>query len=335
MENQNPSEKKALRPFTCNVSLCNQSFQAHKDLIVHLRLHRASKQYKCYDPTCLKIFSSQSCLKKHERIHNGEKPYRCGICKQSFTQVSNLRRHERVHKGEKPYECNICKKKFSTSSNHKQHMLVHQEKDDRLKFWCEKCNTSYYYKASLKKHLKTHQEDNIETESSLVEKSEEVVAPVITKKLFVSPITNITIPDFNNQEMLQEKKRRELLEFWELNSSEYLKTNPFALAGFSFPQLINFAWKESDSKMQTESSAKLDYAETKELSDTLSQTSKSSKDKSTSHIENISEKFMGVNSAFTLKSASFEAHKSLTTNSFSSSFGAGIRIPIPIRPKKC
>ena len=188
-----------------------------------------------------------------------------------------------------------------------------------MKFWCEKCNTSYYYKASLKKHLKTHQDENnnVESESSTVVKSEEDVAPVTSKKIFISPVTNIVIPDISNQEMLQEKKRQELVAYWEQNSYEYLKANPFLMGAFAFPQLFSCTPQLFDSKMHAENPAKLDYSESKESSDTLSHTSKTDK----------------LNKTMTYESHSNNSDLEITP--LHSSFGAGIRIPIPIRPKKC
>jgi len=107
---------------------------------------------------CGQSFNKKEYLKKHVTKHTGEKPYQCKECDKSFRSHGVYRNHLRVHRGIKDYKCSHCDKMFMQ----RQHLVVHERRhtgDKRHK--CDECGKAFIEPATLRNHLKTHQNLNI------------------------------------------------------------------------------------------------------------------------------------------------------------------------------
>ena len=88
------------------------------------------------------------------RTHNGEKPYVCCICDKRFAQKNYLQRHQETHSDERKFKCTICpdERSFKTKNQLSTHMKLHYEPSHQ----CEVCQKSFYIKAVLDRHMRTH-----------------------------------------------------------------------------------------------------------------------------------------------------------------------------------
>jgi len=76
------------RSYCCDI--CGISFNAARDLRVHLRGHDESllPSYECCE--CQRSFLWPSHLERHMRTHTGDRPYTCYACDRQFAQVRRL-----------------------------------------------------------------------------------------------------------------------------------------------------------------------------------------------------------------------------------------------------
>ncbi|XP_048009770.1 protein NLRC3-like isoform X2 [Megalobrama amblycephala] len=137
------------KPFSCRQ--CGKSFSQKGHLQVHMRIHTAEKPYTC--KLCGKSFIQKGHLKVHMRIHTGECPFACEQCGQSFSEKANLIVHMRSHTGEKPYTCQQCGKSFSEKGNLTVHMRIHT---GEKRHTCQECGKSFSLKGKLEIHMRFH-----------------------------------------------------------------------------------------------------------------------------------------------------------------------------------
>ncbi|XP_053149312.1 uncharacterized protein LOC128343907 [Hemicordylus capensis] len=92
------------KPYKC--SYCWKTFSQNSNRIEHERTHTGEKPYKCSH--CGNRYRRSSNLGAHKRTHTGEKPYKCLECGKEFTRKTHLNGHLRSHTGVKPYDCVDC-----------------------------------------------------------------------------------------------------------------------------------------------------------------------------------------------------------------------------------
>lgn len=81
---------------------------------------------------------------------------KCDICSKNFSTLTNLNRHLKTHFPDNSFVCAFCAKTFTTRQHHDEHLTSHMTNLDKV-YSCNKCETTYRHKASLRRHMKTHQ----------------------------------------------------------------------------------------------------------------------------------------------------------------------------------
>ena len=110
-----------------------------------------AKPLKC--SMCDQIVQTKDELREHhQEIHN---IIACKDCGKGFTMKESLRKHKYTHTTGQSYECLLCKKFFIFPSELDAHMIIHETKPI---FSCNivGCSKSYFRKAELTAHIKTH-----------------------------------------------------------------------------------------------------------------------------------------------------------------------------------
>jgi KRAB domain-containing zinc finger protein len=121
-----------------------------------MKVHTGEKPFKC--SYCDRWFGHKCDVVKHERVHTGEKPYSCQHCGRAFSQKGALRVHIRTHTKERPYVCphKNCEKAFPILSSLQRHLCKHS---GTKPFACDLCPVSFFTQTHLKRHRKTHFEE--------------------------------------------------------------------------------------------------------------------------------------------------------------------------------
>ncbi|KAL1215255.1 Transcription factor IIIA [Cardamine amara subsp. amara] len=158
------------RPFECYVDDCAVSYKRKDHLNRHLLTHKGMR-FKCSVENCKSEFSDQGNLRTHvKKFHSngdshedsaaGQKPHVCKEigCGKAFKYASQLQNHQDSHVKLDSVEafCSEpgCMKYFTNEECLKAHIRsCHQHIN------CEICG-SKLLKKSIKRHLKTHEEDS-------------------------------------------------------------------------------------------------------------------------------------------------------------------------------
>ncbi|CAL4126362.1 unnamed protein product, partial [Meganyctiphanes norvegica] len=147
---KNTSTKQFHEHITCRghkvfkCSICNETFNCHKDYSEHKKVHPPRK---C--PECGKLFNSKFRLDRHLQYESGDNKFECVYCKQNFTSRCLYKIHIMNHKT-RPFHCSLCDQKFTRIDNLKSHIQRH---NDQKPFSCLLCNKTYTKKAYLIKHI--------------------------------------------------------------------------------------------------------------------------------------------------------------------------------------
>ena len=140
---------------------CLQSFCSKSSLNVHIkRLHslNANFIYFCTIEGCESKFQKKRFFwKRVQEKHNEERKNstRCHLCKQLFIGVFSRRNlqehllHPCPKKIKEEYICSKCGKKLGENASLKMHMRRHEEKYD---FKCDACEMKFLNKSALKSH---------------------------------------------------------------------------------------------------------------------------------------------------------------------------------------
>ncbi|XP_061190356.1 zinc finger protein 493-like [Saccostrea echinata] len=182
-----------IRDYVCDI--CGKAFKQSDTLNTHRKLHthEKTKAYQC--EVCGKYLSGSTALTVHMNIHSGAMPYVCEICGRSFRQYGNLQKHKITHGTYKTYQCHVCQKAFKHSETYKIHMKGHvlegklndnkygkiytcsycnkkmpsasqytvhlRTHTNERPFQCQLCSKAFKEHGKLKRHMKTHIEDNL------------------------------------------------------------------------------------------------------------------------------------------------------------------------------
>lgn len=148
---------------------CDVSVLSVAALEVHRRKHTGERPYEC--PHCRKGFTREPNLTRHLKQHIiGRKQYVRKVKLEKFTPVqcvtcglllksqSVMKIHALTHTGQRPYPCESCHKTFTTKGCLKRHVETnHLEPSQRIRrFICEMCGRSFYRKAEIIAHIRTH-----------------------------------------------------------------------------------------------------------------------------------------------------------------------------------
>ncbi|XP_064627193.1 zinc finger protein 37-like isoform X1 [Lineus longissimus] len=150
------------RRFACPI--CTKRFNRERNLRAHLKIH-SRDPIKC--DTCGNVYMTEGLLKRHQASHltdpekkkKSRKKYSCEYCGYFTISPALLREHERRHTGEY-FNCEKCDSVFRKKSSLKTHMLTHEV--DKL-FPCETCGKKFLQEADAVAHQKKHTEPQKET----------------------------------------------------------------------------------------------------------------------------------------------------------------------------
>lgn len=140
------------RPFRCEVSDCNKTFNEKGNLRTHMRSHSGLKPYKCLEIGCNASFKFSTNLKYHLRTHNkNNKNFYCIYCPQTFTRYISLQSHLKIHKEEELIPCSetlLKSKRADTAEELINSLHPKETKADKLKKNDQK-ETEYRHRLSI------------------------------------------------------------------------------------------------------------------------------------------------------------------------------------------
>ncbi|KAK3870361.1 hypothetical protein Pcinc_024412 [Petrolisthes cinctipes] len=133
------------RSFLCKI--CNKSFVEKSGLDAHHLTHQPLNA-PCTE--CGKIFKTPRTMKRHLRTHL-DRTLACEVCKKVFRHEESLRVHKAVHReGGSGNICEVCEKDCKTPYYLQLHLST---KHEAAKFTCLRCQRSFKWKQSYRKHM--------------------------------------------------------------------------------------------------------------------------------------------------------------------------------------
>ncbi|KAK9879634.1 hypothetical protein WA026_006699 [Henosepilachna vigintioctopunctata] len=140
---------------------CKKIFGRKENLLSHSCI--GNPKFKC--DQCDRSFYQKKYYKKHiDSVHN--KKFKCDSCNYNYCNKYELNRHNckaKLNEVQR-YSCTICKKFYSHPSYVKKHMLRHHSSENQKLFICSSCPKQYMDKYSLKVHMKSHGEPELQCE---------------------------------------------------------------------------------------------------------------------------------------------------------------------------
>ncbi|RVE44292.1 hypothetical protein evm_011016 [Chilo suppressalis] len=128
---------------------CGKTFDAPRDLILHLREHNSVQNWckQCG----LRFYSLQAC-EKHLQYHK-KKLYSCPVCSKNYGEKYLVIKHLQQHFSAVLHVCKVCGKVYNWRNRLVQHMKVHNEVKPHVCSFCGKGFTKTYL---LQQHLNIH-----------------------------------------------------------------------------------------------------------------------------------------------------------------------------------
>ncbi len=137
---------------------CDSTFSCRKYLRQHIRRVHIQGQQECTQ--CKKLFSSNDSLTRHVKLmHTQHEKLKCTQCSKEYQSPNGLRDHMLGHKGQLKKPCPVCNKKLY--HNHlKRHLETHKDVKERKTVQCKECDSTFFEKDKLNRHMLTHKGDN-------------------------------------------------------------------------------------------------------------------------------------------------------------------------------
>ncbi|CAG9863150.1 unnamed protein product [Phyllotreta striolata] len=133
---------------------CNLKFTNKTKFLLHQRNHK-NQPYKCSE--CSISYSKKYLLNLHLKSHtNEDKAFKCNVCGKQFNFEYLLKQHEFKHRDTKPFPCTKCDKGCLTAESLRRHMRTHDENYKKKVHICHLCNKSFAYPSFLAEHMKNH-----------------------------------------------------------------------------------------------------------------------------------------------------------------------------------
>ncbi|XP_065338109.1 zinc finger protein OZF-like [Cloeon dipterum] len=136
--------------------ICGKSYQIKKKLENHVLTHMIIKIFRC--EKCRKCFATKACLKTHEKRHDESWRHVCNECHKGFVDKTSFNYHVRSkHTKLKPFKCDKCSKSFFKNQDLKIHVRRnHSARPENFAKVCPVCNKTYRDSEALRLHAKTH-----------------------------------------------------------------------------------------------------------------------------------------------------------------------------------
>ncbi|CAG9787458.1 unnamed protein product [Diatraea saccharalis] len=133
----------------CPEQGCGKTFDAPKDLILHLKEHNSVHNWckQCG----LRFYSLKAC-EKHLQYHK-KKLYSCPVCSKNYGEKYLVVKHVHQHFSAVLHVCKVCGKIYNGRNRLVQHMKVHNEVKPHICSFCGKGFTKTYL---LQQHLNVH-----------------------------------------------------------------------------------------------------------------------------------------------------------------------------------
>ncbi|SCP02545.1 zinc finger transcription factor, putative [Plasmodium malariae] len=140
-----------IRHYTCPYENCSYSYSTISKMKYHLNKHKCNLFYSC--PACEKKFLIYKEFIQHKR-NCFKKKYVCLQCNKIYLHINGYNKHvKKVHLNIcQNYKCTInnCSKEFSSEFSLKEHVINFHHHVKR--FFCSKCNMSFGYRSSFRRH---------------------------------------------------------------------------------------------------------------------------------------------------------------------------------------
>ncbi len=135
---------------------CMAIFSRRNYLLQHLRNTHGPGVECTY---CHKLFSCKETMKEHIKLIHQHKKLKCLQCGKEYRSRSGLHAHMLGHKGQQKQPCPICNKKLYYS-HLKRHLETHKDVKERKTVQCKECNSTFFEKDKLSRHMLIHRGDN-------------------------------------------------------------------------------------------------------------------------------------------------------------------------------